>query len=384
MTEAAFISFVKSALRSKSRFWPPISNTIRKARTRRGFYLCNGCGQEVPKSTVVNNKRVNNVHCDHVKPVVDTVEGFTGWDDYVTRLFSEEDNFQILCYNCHTNVKSKEEREERKTISSLREDHEGEYQTWSNMNDRCLNPKATGYYYYGGKGVTVCDNWKRDGTVTPFLNFLLDMGCRPEGKTLDRIDYTKDYNPQNCRWATYQEQARNTSANNWLEYNGELKVLQEWGETLGIKPNSILTRLRRGWSVAQALEFEVRSKPDYSGRLTQEDFLAISEGLSHGKTVRQIAEDLEMDESQVSRITSKFSLGHPPSGKTYEMGGEYLTLPAWSARFNIKYETLVYRLKTGKTLQEALTTPVRDVSGKSQQERASRPNKKKDDNEKTV
>lgn len=379
MTESQFISFIKSALRSKSRFWKPLSDTITQARTKRGFYLCNGCNQEIPKSILVNGKRVNNVYCDHRQPVVDTVEGFIGWDNYINRLFSEKENFQILCYDCHTNVKSKTEREERKTITDLRNNNEGEYQTWSNMNDRCSNPNATGYQYYGAKGITVCDRWKRNGTPEPFKNFLTDMGVRPQNKTLDRIDYTKDYTIENCRWATSQEQARNTSINNWLEYNGELKILQEWGETLGIKPNSILTRLRRGWTVGQALGFEKKPKLTYSGRLTQDDFVYIQDGLASGKTIRQISEDLEMDESQVSRITSKFSLGVAPKGKTYELDGEYLTLPDWAKRYNINYEAVIYRLKRGKTLKDALTLPVRDVSGKTSSERMIATERKKRD-----
>ena len=108
MTESAFISFVKSALRNKSRFWAPISNTIKKARTRKGFYLCAGCQQEVPKSIVINGKRINNIHCDHIAPVIPPEVGFTTWDSFINNLFCEEDNLQILCYDCDRKKQSEE------------------------------------------------------------------------------------------------------------------------------------------------------------------------------------------------------------------------------------------------------------------------------------
>ncbi len=74
------------------------------------------------------------------------------------------------------------------------------------MLARCMNPKATGYENYGGRGIMVCNRWSgADG----FPNFLADMGPRPEGTTLDRTDNDGNYEPGNCRWATKLEQARN-------------------------------------------------------------------------------------------------------------------------------------------------------------------------------
>jgi len=72
---------------------------------------------------------------------------------------------------------------------------------WCGMNARCHNPKDTGYKWYGAKGVTVCERWRNN-----FLNFLEDMGERPDGKSIDRIDNSKGYEPHNCKWSTLKEQ----------------------------------------------------------------------------------------------------------------------------------------------------------------------------------
>lgn len=78
------------------------------------------------------------------------------------------------------------------------------YTTWQGMKDRCYNPNHQHYDRYGGRGITVCDRW-RDS----FQAFVADMGDKPEGHTLDRVNNDGNYSPENCRWATHSRQALN-------------------------------------------------------------------------------------------------------------------------------------------------------------------------------
>lgn len=129
-----------------------------------------------------------------------------------------------------------------------------EYRTWRHMLERCTVVTHKYYAYYGGRGITVCLNWQ-----VSFAYFLRDMGKRPSPlHTLDRIDNSKGYEPDNCRWVTRKVQQNNMRGNTVLTLNGESLTISQWGERLGVKPNSISTRLYTGWSVENTLTVPFR------------------------------------------------------------------------------------------------------------------------------
>jgi len=115
------------------------------------------------------------------------------------------------------------------------------YNSWRAMVSRCTCETDTAYPNYGGKGVTVCDRWRT------FANFIEDMGERPPGKTLDRIDNTKGYWPDNCRWAGLKAQSRNRSTTRVFLVEGLSKTVGEWSRALDCNVKSLENRLyRRG------------------------------------------------------------------------------------------------------------------------------------------
>jgi hypothetical protein len=121
------------------------------------------------------------------------------------------------------------------------------YHSWIHMRSRCNNANDHNYSDYGGRGIKVCERWNS------FANFLEDMGECPEGLTLERKDVNKGYSPDNCCWATRQQQSRNRRDTVYLTKDGVTRSLAEWAELLNIKPHTIHIRLYRGMTHSQAL-----------------------------------------------------------------------------------------------------------------------------------
>lgn len=128
------------------------------------------------------------------------------------------------------------------------------YDAWSSMIQRCLNSKNKDYRWYGARGITVCSRW------LDFENFYQDMGPRPSNKhSLDRIDNSRGYLPQNCRWALQLQQVRNSRHCTYLIFQGQRKCISEWAEIFGINRLTIHSRLRKGWPTAKVLLQPVRT-----------------------------------------------------------------------------------------------------------------------------
>jgi hypothetical protein len=117
---------------------------------------------------------------------------------------------------------------------ALRKGFSPTYISWVGMIQRCFYAKHRHFSRYGGRGITVCERWRQ------FENFLADMGERPTGKSLDRIDTDRGYEPGNCRWATKNEQMRNTRRA--LMFDG--KPLAQWAEESGVPYQTLKARLR--------------------------------------------------------------------------------------------------------------------------------------------
>jgi hypothetical protein len=130
-----------------------------------------------------------------------------------------------------------------------------EYRTWTQIKQRCHNPKNKDYDRYGGRGIVVCERWRHR-----FENFFADMGKRPSDEhSIDRIDNDGPYSPENCQWATGKQQARNRQTNRLIDFDGKTMTTADWAEHLGIERHIIENRIVKGWSVERALT--VPSRP---------------------------------------------------------------------------------------------------------------------------
>lgn len=129
------------------------------------------------------------------------------------------------------------------------------YSIWRSMLNRCNNPKNINYKYYGGKGITVCDEWVRDFSV--FQEWALSNGY-VEGLTIDRINNNESYCPSNCHFITMFDQSRNKSTTHNITINGVQHCLTDWANIMGISEGTICTRIRRGWSEEVAVTTPVK------------------------------------------------------------------------------------------------------------------------------
>lgn len=134
-----------------------------------------------------------------------------------------------------------------------------EHIAWRDMIARCYNQKNKCYYRYGGRGIRVCERWRES-----FFNFLADMGPRPgQAYSLDRFpDNNGDYCPENCRWATWDEQHANMRTNRLVTLNGETMPAFLWAKRLDMDIETFRARLKRGWDYQQIATKPYRKASD--------------------------------------------------------------------------------------------------------------------------
>lgn len=123
------------------------------------------------------------------------------------------------------------------------------YWTWHGMKARCFNPNDSRFKDYGGRGITVCDEWIR---FEGFRAWAMSSGYA-DNLTIDRIDNDGNYCPENCRWTTNKQQANNKRTNRMVTHNGKTQTIKQWADELGINYNTLYTRLvQYGWTVEKA------------------------------------------------------------------------------------------------------------------------------------
>lgn len=195
----------------------------------------------------------------------------------------------------------------------------GLYKIWKGINDRCKNIKNPQYHNYGGRGITVCDRWSDADPISGFENFCNDMGIRPSSThSTDRINNELGYSKENCRWATQKEQTNNTRRNSLVNLGDNITTVQLAAELLGMKPNTLTYRLRRGWNNEEALGFKdkqfngitLKSGQEYRGKLTNEEFSKLEFWFYCGENFSKIPKlsGIDISESNLLRLYVRMGL----------------------------------------------------------------------------
>lgn len=133
------------------------------------------------------------------------------------------------------------------------------YKTLVSIKGRCKNPSSRFYSLYGGRGITLCDEWDGEKGFENFYNWSISNGWK-KGLSIDRIDNNKGYSPDNCRWTTQKVQANNTRRNRMITIDGETHSLTEWVEIKGICMGTVADRLKRGWNEIDAIAKPIKKK----------------------------------------------------------------------------------------------------------------------------
>lgn len=185
------------------------------------------------------------------------------------------------------------------------------YRSWYMMMRRCSNPKDAAFHNYGGRGIRVCARWRQ------YVAFAADMGKRPAGLTLERVDNDQGYRPGNVIWADRKVQARNRRTTVRVTFAGKTRTLQAWADETGIPGKLLWQRLfELGWPPSRALTIEV---------------------------------------------------DHRPKNVPVSFNGKTQTYREWAAELHIPYYLVYNRVRKGWTIEDALMTPykanARPVSG---------------------
>jgi len=122
------------------------------------------------------------------------------------------------------------------------------YRCWSSMKDRCNNSNSNSFDRYGGRGISYTRRWEK------FAGFFADMAMTyKDNLTLDRIDNNKGYSKKNCRWVTHKQNCNNKGNNTLITINGMTQTITQWAEEIGITPQTVHKRIKRGWSIERAI-----------------------------------------------------------------------------------------------------------------------------------
>lgn len=223
------------------------------------------------------------------------------------------------------------------------------YQIWCNMKSRCYNENSNRYERYGGRGITICDEWLNDPQA--FYDWAMSHGY-DDTLSIDRIDNDGNYEPSNCRWISNKEQSNNRSSNHLITYEGKTMNMTQWSEYLGIPRKTLSDRLASGWSVEKA--FTTKSKKhapaeiEYNGEKHSYAEWSRITGIPADTLANRIKKGMSPEQA----------LTTPVGRGLYTIDGKTNTVSGFAKEYNIPEPTIRFRMRQGMSLEEALKTPV--------------------------
>ena len=255
------------------------------------------------------------------------------------------------------------------------------YKIYRGMKQRCNNPNEPAFSNYGGKGVTICQEWDND--FVPFMEWALANGYE-EDLTIDRVDSSGNYEPGNCRWLTRAENTRRARLgkkgskrkSKFYEYKGRTQTLEEWSEELELPYGALYMRLTgkasgmSKWTVEEAFSTPVGGRPN-SELITfkGETKTLVKWAKQIGVKPDTLHQRLHRLNWTVERALTKTtrpkapSKGTPKNPSTIEFNGKNLTVREWAKEIGVSYATLYQRLnKSNMSLERALTKKVKKSS----------------------
>lgn len=223
---------------------------------------------------------------------------------------------------------------------------------WSNMKTRCYNTNDHAFERYGGRGITVCEEWKDD--FMSFYNWAMSNGYKDD-LSIDRIDNNKGYSPDNCRWATAKEQNNNKRNVYKVTYQGKTQTLSQWAVELNVSHGILLRRFNKGLPLNEVFDTDKYSTfklITYNGETKNIKQWAETLGIPYKTLYKRISDGWT--------IKTAFNTPVNPLYKQISYKGKTQTIADWSREYNIPYHTLKHRISRYKwDIEKALKTPIK-------------------------
>lgn len=177
------------------------------------------------------------------------------------------------------------------------------FKIWCDMKKRCCTPSCEHYDRYGGRGISVCDEWEKE--FVSFYEWSMANGYE-DGLSIDRIDVNGNYEPSNCRWVTQRAQKWNTSQNLFIEHDGERKCLAQWCEELGVNYSVAQSRINRGETDFDRIMYKGKFNPSVEKRRQTDARMTRVTINGETKPITQWAEELDLNKKLVQSWRDKY------------------------------------------------------------------------------